>query len=125
MTASVREVTEMKYVALKPCNFGRQFFIGDNIPTEAIDHCMVNSLVKRGAIAELPDDAEIEPDTEDDATASDDMADSGERPVPYTKAELSRLSKAELVAEGEKLGLAFGDKTTNKEIIEAILKLQQ
>ena len=74
----------MKYVALKPCNFGRQFFIGDNIPTEAIDPCMVNSL-----------------------------------------AELSRLSKAELVAEGEKLGLAFGDKTTNKEIIEAILKLQQ
>lgn len=51
----------MKYVALKPCNFGRSFYIGETIPGEKVDHGMAQALIKRGIIAELPEEKTEQP----------------------------------------------------------------
>ena len=48
----------MKYVALKPCNFGRPFYIGESIPGEVIDPGMTQTLIRRGVIAVRPEEAE-------------------------------------------------------------------
>lgn len=48
----------MKYTALKPCNFGRPFYIGESIPGEVIDPGMTQTLIRRGVIAVRPEAAE-------------------------------------------------------------------
>lgn len=126
------------YIARKPCTFaGNDYVIGNAIDAEAVDPSMADFLIRIGLIAyenttqeggqeavveaeeEEPENGEIELKT-DIETA--DM--SAENEGLYTKAQLVRMTKNELLEIGREKGLALTDDLTKAQMAEAILLYQ-
>ena len=126
------------YIATKPCTFaGNDYVIGDAIDAGAVDPSMADFLIRIGLIAyenttqesepetaieaekEEPESGEIEPKTD---TETADI--SAENEGLYTKAQLVRMTKNELLEIGHEKGLALTDDLTKAQVTEAILLYQ-
>ena len=124
----------MKLIAKKPCNFGRKYFIGDEIPEECVLDPKAQE--KMGVIEVVSeDDSNVDPvaggsllppaDTLEDQTGESD-----ENPVieykdmTYSKYKLSRMNKEQLRTIAKVKGVEIKDNMTNEHIVELILESQ-
>ena len=103
------------FIAKKPCSFAGKFFrIGDAIPGELVHGQAVSFLINSGYIAKHPNP---------EAAA----AAAGNEPEnhTYSEAELSKMTKDELIGIANGLGLEVADNDTKKVIIACILDEQE
>lgn len=119
-----------KLIAKKPCSFnGKKFFIGNEIPAEYVLNPIAQSkmgvleLVEvestdDGAAPEeggplLPPSSTLE---EDETTAMEEII--------YSKNKLSRMTKPEVCAIAEQIGVKVNDELTKEKIVELIMESQ-
>lgn len=51
----------MSYIALKPCKFSKNYFVGGIIPSEEVSDGMVKKLIEAGLITKYEDNKPEEP----------------------------------------------------------------
>ena len=129
----------MKYIAKKPCNFGKKYFIGEEIPAEMILDPIAQKMMGVIEVVE-GDSSNADPEeggpllppspTLDDA--EDEISDDAEdEPVDevvklvYAKTSLERMKKDELLAIAEELGVSATKDTKNADLIALIIEAQE
>ena len=128
----------MKYIAKKPCNFcGKRYFIGEEIPAEKILDPIAQKMMGVIEVVEgdssnadpeeggplLPPSPTLE-ETDIEEEISEDTEEAEEKTV-YTKSKLDRMTKDELLAIADDLGVDATEKTKNADLIALIIEAQE
>lgn len=130
----------MKYIAKKPCNFGKKYFIGEEIPAEKILNPTAQKMMgvievvegdSRDADPEeggrlLPPSPTLEEaDIEEEISEDTEEAEERTGRVCYTKNQLDRKTKDELLAIAEELGVDAADDPKKADLIALIIEAQE
>lgn len=113
----------MKLIAKKPCNFGRQYFIGEEIPEE----CVLDPKAQQqmGVIEVVEeDDSDVDPNAGGPLLPPASTLEEQSDEVTYSKYKLSRMNKEQLRAVAKEKGVEIKDDMTNELIVELILESQ-
>lgn len=115
----------MKLIAKKPCNFGRQYFIGEEIPTECVLDPKAQE--KMGVLVVVDEDSSDADPNEGglllppSSTLEDHEINQEKK---YSRYKLSRMNKEQLRAVAKEKGVEVADEMTNDKIIDLILESQ-
>lgn len=114
----------MKYIAKKPCNFGKKYFIGEEIPAEMILDPIAQKMM--GVIEVVEGDSSNADQKEGGPLLppSPTLADAEEKAF-YTKNKLDRMTKDELLDIADELGVEATEDTKKSELIALIIEAQE
>lgn len=130
----------MKYIAKKPCNFGKKYFIGEEIPAEMILDPIAQKMMGVIEVVEgdssnadpeeggplLPPSPTLEEtDIEEEISADTEEPEEKTGRLCYTKNQLDRMKKDELLAIAEELGVDATKDTKNADLIALIIEAQE
>ena len=127
----------MKYIAKKPCNFGKKYFIGEEIPAEHILDPIAQKMM--GVIEVVEGDSRNADPTEggpllppsptlEEADIEEEISEDTEEPeekTVYTKSKLDRMTKDELLAIADDLGVDATEDDKKAELIALIIEAQE
>lgn len=126
----------MKYIAKKPCNFGKKYFIGEEIPAEKILDPIAQKMM--GVIEVVEGDSRnADPEeggqllppspTLEEADIEEEISEDTEEPEEkevYTKTKLNNMKMDELHAIAEEFGVDAKE-AKKAELIALIIEAQE
>ena len=117
----------MKYIAKKPCSFsGSKYFIGDEIPAEQILDPIAQKMM--GVIEVVEGDSKssiADPEEGGPLLPPSPTLEEPEEKKAYTKHQLDRKTKDELLDIAEELGVEASEDTKKAELIALIIEAQE
>lgn len=112
----------MKYIAKKPCNFGKKYFIGEEIPAEMILDPIAQKMM---GVIEVVEGDSSDADPEEGGRLLPPSPTLEPAEETYTKNQLDRKTKDELLAIAEDLGVEAAEDTKKAELIALIIEAQE
>ena len=114
----------MKYIAKKPCNFGKKYFIGEEIPAEMILDPIAQKMM--GVIEVVDGDSRnADPDEGGPLLPPSPTLEDAEEKTVYTKNQLDRKTKDDLLTIAEALGVEVSEDTKKADLIAQIIEAQE